>query len=906
MRRGFLVVLALVLSSATWVGAKGPAGHRGFEPKVAQANAIEALPRVDRIQLDRRGIPSFLAGSLGTLTEASWDAAAARFISDNGQIFQLSGREEFETVATEEDALGMVHVRLQQTWNGLPVVGAEVMVHALRDGRDVYAVNGAVYRTDDLATSAVFDADKAIGLALDSVGISGTVLGEPEMVYVVGLDGEIHLAWSAEVTYESNEGPERDRVFADALDASMAAIHPQIFRAKYRRIYTANNGTSLPGSLLFNEGGSSSDQTAMGAYNNSGLTYDYYYQKFSRDSYNNSGATLTSTVHYSSNYNNAYWNGSQMVYGDGDGSTFTPFAKAFDVVAHELTHAVTDVTANLTYQKESGALNEAMSDIMASAAEAWADGGITSNTWKIGEDCYTPGTSGDALRYMDNPTIDGYSADYYPERLYPDPCTPNQNTNDLCGVHGNSGIANLAFVLLSQGGTHPRGKTSVNVPSLGISKAEQIFYRALTVYMTSSTNFQGARNATAQAAQDLYGSTDAAAVQSAWDAVGVPGGQVAITTLTKGVAKTNLSGSTGNEQYFKLSVPSGATNLTFQMSGGTGDADLYTRRGSLPTTSSYDCRPYLNGNSETCTVASPVAGDYFVMIRAYSTYSGVSLVGNYTTSTPNNPPTANFTFSTSGLTASFTDTSSDSDGSIASRSWNFGDGSTSSSTNPSHTYASGGTRTVTLTVTDNNGATDSVSKSVTVTAPANQAPTANFSFTTSNLVASFSDSSSDPDGSISSRSWNFGDGGTSSSTNPSHTYAAGGTYTVTLTVTDNGGLTDSISKAVTVTAGGGAPCTGCTEYTGSLSGSSDYDVQPNGTYYYSAAGAQKGWLEGPAGTDFDLYLYKWSGSRWSRVASSTSASSSESINYNGTSGYYYWRVTSYSGSGSYQLWLDTP
>src|SRR5690606_18132599 len=157
-----------------------------------------------------------------------------------------------------------------------------------------------------------------------------------------------------------------------------------------------------------------------------------------------------------------------------------------------------------------------------------------------------------------------------------------------------------------------------------------------------------------------------------------------------------------------------ATNLNFSISGGSGDADLYVKAGSAPTDSSYDCRPYKSGNSETCSFASPSATTYYVRVKAYSSFSNVSLVGDYTASVPNNAPTANFTFTTSGLSASFSDASSDSDGSIASRSWNFGDGSSSSSTNPSHTYAAGGTYTVTLTVTDNDGATNSKSSNVTV------------------------------------------------------------------------------------------------------------------------------------------------------------------------------------------------
>jgi len=186
------------------------------------------------------------------------------------------------------------------------------------------------------------------------------------------------------------------------------------------------------------------------------------------------------------------------------------------------------------------------------------------------------------------------------------------------------------------------------------------------------------------------------------------------SVLANGVPVNGISGAASSTQYWTIEVPSGASNLQINMSGGTGDADLYLRRGAPPTTSTYDCRPYKVGNTESCTVAAPVAGTYHVMIRAYKAFSGVSLVGSYSTTAPNNPPVANFTSSVNGLTVSFTDTSTDSDGSIASRSWNFGDGSTSTATNPSKTYAAAGTYTVSLTVTDNKGATNSKSASVTV------------------------------------------------------------------------------------------------------------------------------------------------------------------------------------------------
>jgi PKD repeat protein len=179
------------------------------------------------------------------------------------------------------------------------------------------------------------------------------------------------------------------------------------------------------------------------------------------------------------------------------------------------------------------------------------------------------------------------------------------------------------------------------------------------------------------------------------------------TVLCVAVPVTNLSAAAGGTTAtYTLVVPAGASNLKFDTYGGTGDADLYVKFGSAPTTTSYDCRPYVGGNTEVCNIANAQAGTYYVVLRAYSAFSGVSLTGTYTTGSGSNiVPTANFSFTTSGLTATFTDTSTDVDGTIATRTWNFGDGTTSTATNPSKTYSIPGTYTVSLTVADNGGAT---------------------------------------------------------------------------------------------------------------------------------------------------------------------------------------------------------
>lgn len=735
---GFAVALALIGGLALAAGTGSP-----FTQLVGdeQMQALASLPEVSALTVDKDGVPSFVAGNLGYLGQGAAQGTALAFLREIGPLYRAVGNEELAAARVQGDELGQVHVRFEQSFRGIPIDGAEIVVHAAEASGEIRAVTGRIYRTAGLLTQPRVDAETALTDAVVEAGVSDArVLDEPRLAYVV-FDGKVFLAWTTRVEYPQDGMAMIDRFYADAINSGLVTSRAIVKSALSRKIYNANHtnpdNPTLPGTLMFSEGGSSSDQDAMGAYNNTGATYNYYKARFGRDSYNGSGAQLISSVHLGTNYVNAYWTGSQMAFGDGDGQQASSLALDFDVVAHELTHAVTDSTANLNYESDSGALNEGMSDIFAAAGSAWKDGAVSANTWKIGEACWTPATSGDALRYMNNPTQDGYSKDYYPERAYASGCTPS-SSNDYCGVHYNSGIANLAFYLLSQGGTHPRGKTTVSVPAITVTKAEQIFYRALTYgYMTSTTNFQGARNATAQAATDLYSTTEVNAVQACWDAVGVPGGAVAVTTLTNGQAVTNLSGSTGNWAYYKLVVPASQTSLTIATSGGSGDVDLYVKRGALPTSSSYDYRPYQSGNNETVSVSSPTAGDWYIGLYAYSTYSGVTLQGTYSGSTPT------FTLALSPTTL---------------------------------TVAQGATGTVTATTTVSGGFNSAVALSV--------------SGLPSGATSSFNPTSIPAPGS-----------GTSTLTIGGGT-AAAGTYTVTVTGT-GGGVTKTATVSLTVTTSGG-------------------------------------------------------------------------------------------------------
>ncbi len=596
--------------------------------------AVEGDSAFNVLAKNSNGQPTFVSGNLASTTDGDVVNALKGFMAKQSD-FGLVGNEGFKITREWTDELGKTHTHLEQTINGLKVYGAAMIVHteanAAKNGQTIYAISGQLATDNDPMAKSVIaslqgkgsKADEVIALAKQA----GDLKSKPELsyVYVPELD-QTKMAWRIEVKYDTADGFEHDVLFLDANNLTELARHPLVHRAKSYRTYTHNNrayNDSSQRQLWCTNSESCPDTPSQNAHTGASRVYDYYSVKHGRDSINNSGMTMNSNVHVGSNWNNAVWYNNQMYYGEGDGTTFTDLTGSFDVIAHELTHGVTQYTANLVYQNESGALNEAMSDIMGVAAKAYRNG-QSIPSWKVGAEVYTPGTSGDALRYMDNPTQDGQSYDYYPERY--------TGTQDYGGVHLNSGIGNLAFVLAVQGGKHPRNKTTNTVPAIGLAKAEKIFYRALTTYFTSSTNFANARVGTAQAAQDLYGATEKAAIEQAWCAVGVgscSGGGTGGSALTNGVAKTGISASTGSDVVFTLDVPSGASNISFVMSGGTGDADMYVKFGSTPTDSSYDCRPYKTGNNETCT-GTQTGGKYYVRIKAYSSFSGVSLTGSFT------------------------------------------------------------------------------------------------------------------------------------------------------------------------------------------------------------------------------------------------------------------------------------
>ncbi|MFL5350780.1 MAG: M4 family metallopeptidase [Hyalangium sp.] len=260
-------------------------------------------------------------------------------------------------------------------------------------------------------------------------------------------------------------------------------------------------------------GDDSRTKAAVDAHYGAEMTYDFYKNVLGRDSIDGKGEKLLSNVHLGTNFVNAFWDGQQMNYGDGDGKEAGPLT-TLDIAGHEISHGLTERTAGLVYSGESGGLNEAMSDIMGTGVEWYASqkNSAVKFDYTVGEDAWTPnnGDPTDGLRDMSNPTADGYSLDNY------------KNFKSGTEVHSSSGIANNAFYLMAQGGTNKTSGMKVD-SGIGIEKSLKIFGRALTTYMTPKTTFAQARDACIKSATDLYGanSPEVQTVQKAWSAVGV-------------------------------------------------------------------------------------------------------------------------------------------------------------------------------------------------------------------------------------------------------------------------------------------------------------------------------------------------------------------------------------------------
>ncbi|MDH6695972.1 M4 family metallopeptidase [Streptomyces sp. MAA16] len=544
----------------------------------------------------------------------------------------LGAKEKLVVKDVTQDADGTTHTRYERTYAGLPVLGGDLVVHA-KDGRITTSEATDATVTVPTLTPKVTSATargKALAAAKKADAKGAAIDTAPRLVVWAGDADRPTLAWESVVGgLQHDDTPSELHVVTDAatgkelfrfegvqtgtgtgqfsgtvpLSTTLSGSTYQLVdgdRAGHRT-YDLNQGTSGTGTLftddndVWGDGTQSNRQTAgVDVAFGAAATWDYYKDVFGRNGIRNDGVAAYSRAHYGNNYVNAFWSDSCfcMTYGDGSGNTHP--LTALDVAAHEMSHGVTSATAGLTYSGESGGLNEATSDIFAAAVEFHADLPADVPDYFVGEKINING-NGTPLRYMDKPSRDGTSRDSWDSSL------------GGIDVHYSSGPANHFFYLLSEGsgaktvnGVAYDSPTSDGLPvtGIGIENAQQIWYRALTTYMTSSTNYAGARTATLQAAADLFGAYTPTylAVSDAWAAINVgqriaPGVNIAATA--------NQTSGVGDA--VSLQVEAYTTN--------TGSALTYSATG-LPDGLTIDASGLITGTpttAATSTVAVTVA-----------------------------------------------------------------------------------------------------------------------------------------------------------------------------------------------------------------------------------------------------------------------------------------------------------
>ncbi|MEU0151685.1 M4 family metallopeptidase [Micromonospora fulviviridis] len=485
--------------------------------------------------------------SAAPVSNDAFTRAVAQLKAHSGSALVADG-QSFTLKNVQTDADGTEHVRLNRYADGLPVLGGDTVVHlgkgntwkgasqslaaaptrgakarvsAATAGRVALTASTAATRRVD-GSQLVHDADAAGTTLAYEVVVGGA--------YADGTPSELHVLVDATTgkVRDSWEGVQREGT-GNTFHSGTVTVGSTLSGGTYQladatrgghRTYDLNGGTSGTGTLVtsasnvFGDGTLANRQTAAAdAAYGAQMTWDYYKTVHGRNGIRNDGVGAYSRVHYSSNYANAFWSDSCfcMTYGDG-GSGWYPLT-SLDVAGHEMTHGVTSNTAGLRYSGESGGLNEATSDIFGTLVEFSAANSKDPGDYLIGEKLRS---SGVPLRYMDKPSKDGSSADCWSSSV------------GRLDVHYSSGVANHFFYLLAVGsGSSSYGNSPTcngsTVTGIGNAKAGAIWYRALTRYMTSRTNYAGARTASLSAAADLYGSGSAEynAVAAAWSAVSV-------------------------------------------------------------------------------------------------------------------------------------------------------------------------------------------------------------------------------------------------------------------------------------------------------------------------------------------------------------------------------------------------
>ncbi len=501
----------------------------------------------------------------GTSAAANTDSPAVGralgLLKSNGTAVRATSQDRFLARDVIVDAYGSEHVRFDRTYAGLPVIGGDFVVHS-RGGKFKsasltqheplkLATRPSIGQADAIVSAGAEFGSNFVGTPSTSMVVYARQAGAAKLAYQVGLKGLDADGNDRDMTYivdarngklldrwSNNETTAAGGTFKTMYSGNVATTTNSIAGGYEMRDpsrgngYTINGASGKTGGKIYSDADNvwgnnlSSDGATAAADAQYGVavTWDYYKNVHGRSGIANNGAGAYNKVHYGRKYVNAYWSDSCfcMTYGDGDGVTYGPLV-TMDIAGHEMTHGVISRSGNMTYSGESGGLNEATADIFGTMVEFYANSTLDVADYLIGEEIYVsnPGNA-KAFRYMYNPALEGAgrSVNCWYSGI------------GSIDVHYSSGVANHFFYLLAEGTgaktfsngsiTSPTCNTSTHA-GIGRDAAGKIWYRALTVYMTTNTNYAGARTATLSAATDLFGAGSAnyAAVAAAWSAVSV-------------------------------------------------------------------------------------------------------------------------------------------------------------------------------------------------------------------------------------------------------------------------------------------------------------------------------------------------------------------------------------------------
>ncbi|MEU9272172.1 M4 family metallopeptidase [Streptomyces sp. NPDC048251] len=601
------------------------------------ATALPAAPHPSPVRAG--GLPADLTPAQRTTLIRSAEAKT----TDTAESLGLGAQEKLVVKDVVKDNDGTLHTRYERTYAGLPVLGGDLVVHtppaSLAAGTVSTTFNNNRRTVSVKSTTATYSKAAAETKALTAakaLDAQNPAAQSARKVIWAG-EGTPKLAWETVVSGLQDDGtPSKLHVITDAATGAKLSqfegietgtgnsqysgtvtIGTTLSGSTYQlndttrgthKTYSLNNGTSGTGTLMtdaddtWGTGSGSNTQTAgVDAHFGAQTTWDFYKNTFGRSGIKNDGVAAYSRVHYSTAYVNAFWDDDCFCMTYGDGTSSTHALTSLDVAGHEMSHGVTSNTANLNYTGESGGLNEATSDIFGTGVEFYANNSSDVGDYLIGEKIDING-DGTPLRYMDEPDKDGGSADSW-----------YSGVGNL-DVHYSSGPANHMFYLLSEGsgsktinGVTYNSPTSDGVAVAGIGRAAalQIWYKALTTYMTSSTNYAGARTAALSAATALYGSssTQYAGVGNAFAGINVGSH---ITVPSTGVSVTNpgsQSATVGTAVSLQISASStNSGSLTYAATGLPAGLSISSSTGLISGT------PTTAGSSSTTVTVTDSTG----------------------------------------------------------------------------------------------------------------------------------------------------------------------------------------------------------------------------------------------------------------------------------------------------------